>query len=166
MNNHIFKLQTQRGNTIAWIFPGQGSQKVGMGLDLLKIPLAKKRFDRAEKLLGWSVLESCQSEAKLSRTLYVQPCLYVVLSILIDLMREQGYKPNLVAGYSLGEYMALYAAKVFDFETGLRLMKCRGELMESAPLGALATLIGVNQEQLQQQVQQTANVWRINDDLT
>ncbi|MGK7917438.1 MAG: ACP S-malonyltransferase, partial [Prochloraceae cyanobacterium] len=66
----------------------------------------------------------------------------------------------------LGEYMALYAAKVFDFETGLRLMKRRGELMESSTEGAIATLIGFNQEQLEQQIQQTANVWRVNDDLT
>ena len=165
MTNPICDIQTQTENNTAWVFPGQGSQKVGMGLDLIKIPLAKKRFELAEKLLGWSVPESCQSQAKLSRTLYVQPCLYVVLSILIDLMRGQGYKPNLVAGYSLGEYMALYAAKVFDFETGLYIMKHRGELMESTTKGVMASLIGFNKEQLEQQIEQTANVWRINDDL-
>ncbi|MGK7917406.1 MAG: ACP S-malonyltransferase, partial [Prochloraceae cyanobacterium] len=166
MNNQLFKLPTQLSTPTAWVFPGQGSQKVGMGLDLVNTPLAQNRFEQAEKLLGWSVLEACHNRVQLSRTLYLQPCLYVVVSILSDMLTEHGFKPNLVAGYSLGEYMALYAAKVFDFETGLRLMKRRGELMESAAEGALATAIGFNHEQLEHKIQQTANVWRVNDDLT
>ncbi len=153
-------------SAVAWVFPGQGSQKLGMGVDLLKLHLARVRFEQAEQILGWSVLELCQNQEKLSRTLYTQPCLYIVLSILSDLISESGYQPNLVAGYSLGEYIALYVAGVFDFETGLRLIKRRAELMECAPKGTMATLIGFRHEQLEQQIQQTANIWRVNDDLT
>src|SRR5690242_8127999 len=106
----------------AWVFPGQGSQALGMGTDLLDIPSVKEKFDQAEAILGWSVTEICQNqEEKLSQTLYTQPSLYVVESILADLVRERGYKPDLVAGHSLGEYIALYIAGVFDWSVGLHL---------------------------------------------
>ena len=71
----------------AWVFPGQGSQAIGMGADLINLPKAKAKFELAEQILGWSVPEICQSEEKLSRTLYTQPCLYVVERILKDLVR-------------------------------------------------------------------------------
>ena len=148
----------------AWIFPGQGSQAIGMGVDLLDLPLAQAKFDQAKQLLGWDVLDICQSEEeKLSRTLYTQPCLYVVESILADLMQEQGHQPNLVAGHSLGEYVALYVAGVFDFEAGLNLVKRRAELMDSAAGGMMAALIGFDRKQLDQQIQQTDEVVLAND---
>ncbi|NES23032.1 MAG: ACP S-malonyltransferase, partial [Symploca sp. SIO3E6] len=102
---------------------------------------------------------------KLSRTLYTQPCLYVVESILADFLLKQGdtYTPSLVAGHSLGEYVALYAARVFDFETGLRLVKCRAELMDSASDGMMAALIGFDREQLETQIEQTPDVVLAND---
>ncbi|WP_439566150.1 acyltransferase domain-containing protein, partial [Gloeocapsopsis crepidinum] len=87
----------------AWVFPGQGSQKIGMGIDLLELDAAQQKFAQAEEILGWSVTEICQSEDdKVSRTLYTQPCLYVIESILADLMQQQGQHPDLVAGHSLG----------------------------------------------------------------
>ncbi len=148
----------------AWVFPGQGSQAIGMGLDLLDLPFAKTKFEQAREILGWDVLEICQSqEETLSRTLYTQPCLYVVESILADVLSERGNTPNLVAGHSLGEYVALYAARVFDFEAGLRLVKRRAELMDSASDGMMAALIGFDREQLEQQIQQTPNVVLAND---
>ena len=148
----------------AWVFPGQGSQATGMGVDLLEFPQAKDKFSQAEQILGWSVLEISQSqEDKLSHTLYTQPCLYVVESILAELIRAKGQQPNLVAGHSLGEYVALHVAGVFDFETGLRLVKKRAELMDSASDGMMAALIGFNREQLEQQIQQTPNVVLAND---
>jgi [acyl-carrier-protein] S-malonyltransferase len=148
----------------AWVFPGQGSQAIGMGLDLLDLPFAKTKFEQAREILGWDVLEICQSqEETLSRTLYTQPCLYVVESILADVLEHSGNTPNLVAGHSLGEYVALYAARVFDFEAGLRLVKRRAELMDSASDGMMAALIGFDREQLEQQIQQTANVVLAND---
>lgn len=147
----------------AWIFPGQGSQAIAMGADLLDLSATKDKFAQAEEILGWSVAEVCQAEDKLSRTLYTQPSLYVVESILADLMRERGHQPQLVAGHSLGEYIALYVAGVFDWETGLRLIKRRAELMDSAAGGMMAALIGFDREQLQQQIAQTSDVVLAND---
>lgn len=148
----------------AWVFPGQGSQAIGMGADLYDLPAAKAKFAQAEQILGWSVPEVCQSEDdKVSNTLYTQPSLYVIESILADLMDERGQQPDLVAGHSLGEYVALYTAKVFDFESGLRLVKRRAELMSSASDGMMAALIGFDRAQLEQQLEQTANVVLAND---
>ena len=148
----------------AWVFPGQGSQVVGMGKDLLELPEIKPTLQQADDILGWSVAEICQSaEDKLSRTLYTQPCLYVVECALADLMRAQGYQPALVAGHSLGEYVALYVAEVFSFSAGLQLVKRRAELMDSASDGMMAALIGFDRDQLLQQIQQTPDVVLAND---
>ncbi|HEY9635659.1 MAG TPA: ACP S-malonyltransferase [Coleofasciculaceae cyanobacterium] len=148
----------------AWVFPGQGSQAIGMGVDLLDLPVAKVKFEQAKEILGWDVLEICQSQDdKVSRTLYTQPCLYVVESILADILIERGNSPNLVAGHSLGEYVALYVARVFDFEAGLRLVKRRAELMDSAYGGMMTALIGFDREQLEQHIQQTPDVVLAND---
>ena len=148
----------------AWVFPGQGSQAIGMGVDLLELPFAKERFERAKQILGWDVLEVCQNpEDQVSRTLYTQPCLYVVESILADVLIEQGKTPALVAGHSLGEYVALYVARVFGFEAGLELVKRRAELMDEASGGMMSALIGFDREQLDQKIQQTPNVVLAND---
>ncbi|XGV99039.1 MAG: ACP S-malonyltransferase [Leptolyngbya sp. BL-A-14] len=148
----------------AWVFPGQGSQAIGMGTDLFDLPEARTKFEQAEQILGWSVPDICQHpEDKVSRTLYTQPCLYVIESILADLVRSQGQQPDFVAGHSLGEYVALYVAGVFDFEAGLRLVKKRAELMDQASDGMMAALLGFNQEQLDEQLQQTPDVVLAND---
>ena len=148
----------------AWVFPGQGSQAVGMGIDLQAIPAAKAKFELAEKILGWSVLDVCQGdEATLASTLYTQPCLYVVESILIDLLSSKIGLPELVAGHSLGEYVALYAAGVFDFESGLRLVKKRAELMNSADGGQMAALMKFDRSQLTAALENNADVVLAND---
>jgi [acyl-carrier-protein] S-malonyltransferase len=148
----------------AWVFPGQGSQSQGMGIDLLDIPSAKDKFLQAEDILGWSVIDICQNDGdKLSRTLYTQPCLYVVESILADLVKEKGHQPDLVAGHSLGEYIALYIAGVFEWSAGLRLVKLRGELMEAAAGGMMAALINFDRQQLEEVISQTPNVVLAND---
>ena len=148
----------------AWVFPGQGSQAIGMGMDLLELSAAKDKFEQAEEILGWSVAEICQSEEdQVSRTLYTQPSLYVVESILADLMRERGHQPDLVAGHSLGEYIALYVAGVFDWAAGLRLVKRRAEIMDSSAGGMMAALIKFDREQLEQQIEQTPDVVLAND---
>jgi [acyl-carrier-protein] S-malonyltransferase len=147
----------------AWVFPGQGSQAIGMGTDLLNIPAAKAKFAQAERILGWSVPEICQSqEDKVSHTLYTQPCLYVIESILTDLMMDRA-TPAIVAGHSLGEYVALYAASVFDFESGLRLVKRRAELMDNASDGMMAALMGFDREQLEHCILKTPDVVLAND---
>jgi [acyl-carrier-protein] S-malonyltransferase len=148
----------------AWIFPGQGSQAIGMGADLYNLPAAQAKFEQAAQILGWSVPEVCQNlDDQVSRTLYTQPCLYVIESILADLMREQGEQPSLVAGHSLGEYVALYVAGVFDFESGLRLVKRRAELMDEASEGTMAALLGFDRDQLEQHIAQTPDVVLAND---
>ncbi|MGI0487520.1 ACP S-malonyltransferase [Pantanalinema rosaneae CENA516] len=148
----------------AWVFPGQGSQAIGMGSDLTTLPDAKPKLEQAAQILGWSVPDLCQSEEdQLSRTLYTQPCLYVVESLLVDQMQSRGQQPDLVAGHSLGEYVALYAAGVFDFAAGLQLVKRRAELMDGASDGMMAALIGFDREQLEAQLQQTADVVLAND---
>jgi [acyl-carrier-protein] S-malonyltransferase len=148
----------------AWIFPGQGSQVLGMGVDLLAIDSAKKTFDRAAEILGWSVLDICQNdEVKLANTRYTQPCLYVVESILVDLLKQQGLTPDVVAGHSLGEYVALYAAGVFDFETGLQLVKRRAELMAQASEGGMTALLGFDRAQLEAAIADTPDVVIAND---
>ncbi len=148
----------------AWVFPGQGSQAVGMGADLKEITTAKDKFERAEQVLGWSVLEICQGdEAQLSRTLYTQPCLYVIESILVDILIDKGYVPKLVAGHSLGEYVALYAAGVFDFESGLRLVKRRAELMDVAAGGKMVALMKFDRAQLKRELDNASDVVLAND---
>lgn len=148
----------------AWVFPGQGSQAVGMGLDLLEHSHAQERYQQAEAILGWSVTERCGGELEtLSRTLYTQPCLYVISAILTDLLKAQGQVPAAVAGHSLGEYAALYAAGVFDFATGLRLVKRRAELMEEASGGKMVALVGFNRAALETAVAAETGVVLAND---
>jgi len=148
----------------AWIFPGQGSQALGMIGDLAESALGQERLKIASKILGWSVLEKCQGdEETLSRTLYTQSCLFVVESILADLLQEKGHFPDLVAGHSLGEYSALYAARVFNFETGLNLVQNRSRLMDAAEGGKMAALMKFDRTSLETVVNQTENVVIAND---
>jgi [acyl-carrier-protein] S-malonyltransferase len=148
----------------AWVFPGQGSQAIGMGSDLFQRPEAAARLQQAANILGWSVPEICQSDDdKVSNTLYTQPCLYTLETLLVDELRAQGQQPDLVAGHSLGEYVALYAAGVFDFESGLRLVQRRAELMSQASDGMMAALIGCDRDQLDHQLQERSDVVLAND---
>jgi [acyl-carrier-protein] S-malonyltransferase len=148
----------------AWVFPGQGSQALGMGVDLLPIDTAKITFDRAAEILGWSVVDICQNdEVKLANTRYTQPCLYVIECILVDLLKQRGWKPNAVAGHSLGEYVALYTAEVFDFETGLQLVKRRAELMDLASEGGMTALLGFDRVELERAIATTEDVVLAND---
>ncbi|MCJ8278616.1 MAG: ACP S-malonyltransferase, partial [Rivularia sp. ALOHA_DT_140] len=147
----------------AWVFPGQGSQKLGMGIDLLELSEAKEKFALAEKILGWSVTDICQNhEDKLGHTLYTQPCLYVVETILADIVLKNE-KPDLVAGHSLGEYSALYVAGVFEWSVGLRLVKHRAELMQNAAGGKMAALMGFDREQLEKILAETNDAVLAND---
>lgn len=149
---------------IAWVFPGQGSQAVGMGADLADNAIAQAKFAEAEAILGWSVLEKCQrDEAELSRTLYTQPCLYVLEAILCDLYREKAPQVDFVAGHSLGEYSALYAAGVYDFASGLKLVQKRAQLMDQASGGKMAALMKFDRAELIEKIAATEGVTLAND---
>ncbi len=134
-----------------FVFPGQGSQKKGMGGDLFD------RFSeltaKADKILGYSIKELCLEDPDkvLGQTQYTQPALYVVnaLSYLAHI-EDGGDKPDFVAGHSLGEYNALLAAEVFDFEAGLKLVKKRGELMSEASGGGMAAVMNASKEQIEE----------------
>lgn len=149
---------------IAWVFPGQGSQAVGMGSDLADHPVAQAKFAEAEAILGWSVPDKCQGdETELSRTLYTQPCLYVLEAILCDLYRAQAGDVDFVAGHSLGEYVALYAAGVYDFASGLKLVQKRAQLMDQAAGGKMAAMMKFDRDELLQKIAETDGVTLAND---
>ena len=131
----------------AIIFPGQGSQFKGMGKDLF--PLFPDLVKSATEILGYSIEDLCLNdpEGHLSQTQYTQPALYVVNALHYfrqrDLHGGEHSAPDFLAGHSLGEYNALLAAGAFSFETGLRLVKRRGELMGAAKGGGMAAVLGV-----------------------
>jgi len=134
----------------AVIFPGQGSQFRGMGKALF--PLFPEIVASASEILGYSLDELCLNDpqGKLSQTQFTQPAIFVVNALHYH--RQQQLQPDLrpdfFAGHSLGEYNALLAAGVFPFETGLRLVKRRGELMAAAKQGGMAAVIGVPANEL------------------
>lgn len=141
-------------NKIAIVFPGQGSQSIGMGKEFYdSSPIAKEIFVQADKILGFSLTNLCFSEPedKLKQTINVQPALFTVGYIAYRLLGEQGINPVVVAGHSLGEYTALTAAGVFDFETGLKLVAERGKLMQSAGTdnpGSMAAVLGMTEPEI------------------
>jgi len=147
---------------IAWVFPGQGSQSSGMGLDLQEVGSAK--FAEAENILGWSVWQMCQADpATLAQTQYTQPCLYTISAILTDMLHLQNQQPDLVAGHSLGEYSALYAVGVLTFADGLRLVKERSLLMAQSTGGKMIALIGFDRQKLHDLVAAQPEVVIAND---
>ena len=145
----------------AWVFPGQGAQKVGMAEGLAEAKASQ--LAQAEEILGRSVVEICSDETLLNDTRYTQPCLYVVETVLTDLLLAQDQRPDFVAGHSLGEYSALYAAGVFDFASGLQLVKRRAELMAQASAGAMAALMGFKRDELTAKISETEGVVLAND---
>ena len=139
---------------LAYVFPGQGSQVVGMGKDLFDE--FKEYVDAADEILGYSIKELCLEDPNgvLGLTQYTQPALYVVNALTyLKEVKTTGVKPDFVAGHSLGEYDALFAAGVFDFATGLKLVQKRGELMSQAKGGGMAAVLGLKEEECVIQMQ-------------
>jgi [acyl-carrier-protein] S-malonyltransferase len=149
----------------AWVFPGQGSQKPGMAEAVLALPGARDRFAAASDLLGRDLLAICagDGEGDLNDTRNTQPALFVLESLLVDGLLAQGRTPQLVAGHSAGELVALYAAGVFDAATGLRLIQTRSTLMAAAGGGAMTAVMGFDRAQLEDLVATTEGVVIAND---
>lgn len=143
--------------TKIFVFPGQGSQELGMGKSLFEqFPELVKQVD---KQLGYSIARLCleDTDGHLNQTQYTQVALYVVNGLsYLKKIGETGQKPDVVAGHSLGEYNALFASGAFDFLTGLKLVQKRGELMGKVSGSGMAAVIGITVEQIQQILQQSA----------
>ena len=155
---------------IAWLFPGQGSQKLGMGKDIIELNDAKRRFDLASNVFDKDLYQICGlqtdnncDEQSLNNTKNTQICLFLVESILLDSLKSKGYKPDYLAGHSLGEITALYAAEVLSFEDCVSLIKIRSELMSSAVKGSMAALIGFDIDELRNLVDSLDDVVIAND---
>ena len=147
---------TQPRPGLAFVFPGQASQRAGMAGGLLEQePAARSLFQRAGEVLGLDLAEVCTSgsDALLTRTDVAQPALLTTSLAWLEVLRERGVEPQMAAGHSLGEFSAWVAAGVLGFEDALRLVRRRGELMEEAaerrPGGMLA-VIGLAEAQVEQ----------------
>jgi len=156
--------------SIAWVFPGQGSQKLGMADPVLSLPGAEERFALASEMMQRDLLAICRGDSKagtdpddLNDTRNTQPALFVVESLLVDDLRQQGREASLVAGHSLGELASLYAAEVFDVNTALQLLLRRSELMAAAGGGAMTAVLGFDRDQLDELVAATEGVVIAND---
>ncbi|GAA3452371.1 ACP S-malonyltransferase [Dactylosporangium matsuzakiense] len=133
---------------VAWVFAGQGAQRRGMGADVLdRYPDLCRQ---ADEILGYRVRELCLTNAApgLKDTRHVQPALFVVNALSYLDRREREPAPDFLAGHSLGEYDALFAAGCFDFATGVRLVQRRGELMSQAGDGGMVAVVGVEPDRL------------------
>ncbi|HYC89891.1 MAG TPA: ACP S-malonyltransferase [Thermoanaerobaculia bacterium] len=136
---------------LAFVFPGQGSQVKGMGAGLFdSVPEYAAVEEDVDAILGYSMRQMCLEDPdnQLKQTQYTQPSLYVVNALHYYKAMREGARPSYAAGHSLGEYNALLAAGVFDFLTGLRLVKKRGELMARAKNGGMAAVIGMTAERV------------------
>jgi len=140
---------------IAFIFPGQGSQSVGMGKDLAGVfPVAQKTFDEADAALGYKLSDLCFNgpEDKLKLTEITQPAILTVSVAALRVLHEKGVRPGYVAGHSLGEYSAHVAAGTLDFADAVRTVRNRGKYMQEAvPVGAgaMAAILGMPIAELQ-----------------
>lgn len=145
---------------IACVFPGQGSQKKEM-IELLKGKY-KEELEIANNILGESIQEICHNENKLNDTRYAQPILFTIHALMYKEYCAFHEAPQYLAGHSLGEYNALCAAKVFEFQEGIKLTKARGELMASIKNGGMLAIINQKYDKIQMIIQEYEGIYIAN----
>lgn len=139
-------------NKLAFVFPGQGAQTVGMGKDFCaQYEVAEKLFAQADEALGYSIRQMCFEgpEEDLKLTANTQPAILTMSVIANEILKEHGLQPDVTGGHSLGEYSALVAADVLDFQDAVALVHKRGQFMQEAvPVGqgGMAAIIGLADE--------------------
>lgn len=137
--------------TYAYVFPGQGSQKVGMGSDLMNLPEVKALFTQASDYLGRDMAKMCIEGPTdlLTKTENAQPAIFLISAALWTQLLKKGHHPQMVAGHSLGEITAYYVSGVLSFEDTLRVIRIRGDAMGAAcPEGSagMAAIMGLSVE--------------------
>ena len=149
----------ERNCRLAFVFPGQGSQFVGMGQKLAQAyPSAAQLFAQADELLGFSLSRLCFAgpHDELRRTANAQPALLTCSLAVLRVLEENGLRPDIVAGHSLGEFSAWVAAGALDFAAALLLVRKRGELMEQAARnhpGSMLAVLGVEPKLLRRMME-------------
>lgn len=154
-------------NKIAFIFPGQGAQYIGMGQDFYeKTEIGKQVFDEASRLLSFSVPDLCfQENDRLNITEYTQAAMVTTSIAMMRVLEEEGVKPDVAAGLSLGEYAALVAAGVISEQDAITTVRQRGILMQEAVpagIGAMAAVLALDYQKIEEVVQPIDQVWIAN----
>ncbi|XP_073142727.1 uncharacterized protein [Henckelia pumila] len=145
----------------AFLFPGQGAQAVGMGMEAQKVPAAAELYKRANDILGFDILDICINgpKEKLDSTVLSQPAIYVTSLAAVEVLRARDGGKEIIdsvdvtCGLSLGEYTALAFAGAFSFEDGLKLVKLRGEAMQDASdavKSSMVSIVGLDSAKVQE----------------